>query len=518
MVTHARKSRGKRSFELPRQFWVDLKPQIDCFLSHRESEVGGFATKYLRSEIFSKLNDPSSGSSPSERKTAAIDKWLAAESRNSSTNYRLMWNKCSIAGVSSESVLRHAARFIRGLIGDEPDIEWNFHSTNGASTRVRRGEVASALKFEGKAHSTERAIRHWQSAIEGTLLSDFPGLACPEIVEGSVLFTVPKNATIDRVACKEPEVNQWLQRAVGISIRNSLRRVGIDLLDQSRNQRLAREGSLTGELATIDLSSASDLISRTLVNRLLPVSWYVLLDDIRVHHVRLPSGEQHECEMFSSMGNGFTFELETLIFWALASAVQYCFHIRGPVAVYGDDIIVGCRTARLLRHFFAFFGFKVNAKKSFWTGKFRESCGGHYFNGKDVTPFYVRKPIVHTVDLIQFLNQFREWSVRTAPYAGYGIDYPFWRDLSTRVDKRFHGGRSTERTDSLVSPCKPRMVLVRSHEEVRRPELGSLLLWYSSAEHSPEVEVRPVKHFGFVIRRNRTWDLGVPLFCEEFAE
>jgi hypothetical protein len=78
--------------------------------------------------------------------------------------------------------------------------------------------------------------------------------------ESSVYFTVPKNSTIDRSACKEPEVNMILQRALSKHIRESLKRVGIDLRDQGVNQRLARDALKLG-LATVDLSAASDSIT-----------------------------------------------------------------------------------------------------------------------------------------------------------------------------------------------------------------------------------------------------------------
>jgi hypothetical protein len=118
-----------------------------------------------------------------------------------------------------------------------------------------------------------------------------------------VLFTVPKSSEIDRVACKEPEVNMFMQRSVGAHIRRRLRRVGVDLNDQTVNQHLAKIAVDQG-LATIDLSAASDSITEQLVVNWLPPEWFLLLNRLRVHNVDV-DGTLHPLQMFSSMGNGF---------------------------------------------------------------------------------------------------------------------------------------------------------------------------------------------------------------------
>jgi len=182
--------------------------------------------------------------------------------------------------------------------------------------------------------------------------------------EESVLFTVPKKTEIDRVACKEPEGNMLLQRSLGEVIRSKLRRYGIDLNDQSRNQRLA-QSALKDGLATIDLSSASDLISRQLVFNLLPFDWWSILDDLRVKSTLLPSGEKHSLEMFSSMGNGYTFELESLLFLCLMLAsreAEGCLNTR--LSIFGDDMICHPKVADTLIPLLTVSGFTINKEKN----------------------------------------------------------------------------------------------------------------------------------------------------------
>jgi hypothetical protein len=62
----------------------------------------------------------------------------------------------------------------------------------------------------------------------------------------------------------------------------------------------------------------------------------------------------------------------------------------GQVAVYGDDIIVPVDSRELLVEALEVLDFKVNAQKSYWTGKFRESCGVDAYCGENITPAYWR--------------------------------------------------------------------------------------------------------------------------------
>ena len=99
-------------------------------------------------------------------------------------------------------------------------------------------------------------------------------------------------------------------------------------------------------------------------------------------------------EQFSSMGNGFTFPLETLLFYSLARAVLKYMHASAEewdmLSVYGDDITLPSRCFSLLTEVFTECGFLVNSRKSFSDGPFRESCGADYLRSIDIRPFYVR--------------------------------------------------------------------------------------------------------------------------------
>jgi hypothetical protein len=224
--------------------------------------------------------------------------------------------------------------------------------------------------------------------------------------ESNRITFVPKDARSLRTIAIEPALNVCLQLGVHSYIASRLKEFGNDIEDQSRNQKLALRGSLMplgDSVSTLDLSQASDSLSTELVKWLLPWDWFLFLDDIRCH-TGVIKGE-HVCyEKFSSMGNGFTFSLETLIFWSLCEAVRSL--TGGAVSsCYGDDIIIEDNGALLLLEVLRFSGFKVNPEKSFVCGPFRESCGADWYCGLRVTPQYIRTVTLRCTDVYNFLNR-----------------------------------------------------------------------------------------------------------------
>lgn len=147
---------------------------------------------------------------------------------------------------------------------------------------------------------------------------------------------------------------------------------------------LARMGSLDGSIATIDLSSASDTVARELVRLILPTDWLLLLESLRAP-ITYVDDRPVFLEKFSSMGNGFTFELETIIFRTLIATLGI------PGMVFGDDIIVPSEHYKMVFDALSYFGFIPNMKKTFGEGPFRESCGGDYYQGEAVRPFYLEE-------------------------------------------------------------------------------------------------------------------------------
>jgi hypothetical protein len=215
---------------------------------------------------------------------------------------------------------------------------------------------------------------------------------------------VPKTLKTPRVIAMEPTCMQYMQQAVLMAFLRHFYRdnflskvIGFD--DQEPNQLLARQGSIDNRTATLDMSDASDRVSNQLVRAMLS-RWPFLsaaVDSTRSRRAVLPgNGEEIRLAKFASMGSALCFPFEamvftTLIFLGIQRSLNTSLNRKtiksfsDSVRVYGDDLIVPVdhvlSVVRTLEHF----GAQVGADKSFWTGRFRESCGREYFNGNDVS-------------------------------------------------------------------------------------------------------------------------------------
>jgi len=279
------------------------------------------------------------------------------------------------------------------------------------------------------------------------------------LIKGSRLSTVQKNEDTDRTIAIEPSGNMAMQLAAGSYLEGALRTIGLDIrFQQEKNKSLAERGSRENSLATVDLKSASDMISMDLVRLLLPPDWYELLVRLRSQVIEV-EGEWIEMNMMSTMGNGFTFPLMTLILVSLIYA--YRSLKGGPTlfidwthtAVFGDDIIVPSHEYERLCEVLDGAGLIVNHDKSYSVGHFRESCGGDFHKGVDITPFYV-KTLADDSSIYVAINQTIDWCVRhnvwlfdTVKYLMSLLDgkmylIPEWHDpsegvLTSQVNRRF---------------------------------------------------------------------------------
>lgn len=386
-------------------------------------EPDQFAVAYLFDELLSKLRLGKSGEVTAR---AATKRFSEAEEMCRETNLRLRSiSRFSTSEDADNSLLECARQKIESLLGpvDLDEVASGMSWGPGASTRIRRRNSAAAYKYSGRPESTIgnailanaaiAAFPLWQESLEFQ-----EGSGYCNIVVGNRVVTVPKNYKTDRIIAIEPDMNIYVQKGIGAVLRNRLRLVGQNLDDQERNRRLALKGSCDGSFATIDLSMASDTISYELVRQLLPADWFTILEQCRspVGVFTFGDGQNERTvryQKFSSMGNGYTFELESLIFWALGRAVIDLVQPKERhLSVYGDDIIISPECVDRLVELFDFVGFRTNQKKTFSSGPFRESCGGHYHSGYDVTPFYIREIPTRLTDLFLLHNNLFRWLSR----------------------------------------------------------------------------------------------------------
>jgi hypothetical protein len=253
-----------------------------------------------------------------------------------------------------------------------------------------------------------------------------------EVVAGNRLSFVPKNRDTSRSICTEPSLNMFFQLGLGAILENRLRQFfGIDFeRQQELNRELARLGSLdykvnrdpsSDGLVTIDLSSASDSLSLKMLDEVMPPQVMKWLRLFRSNSTTLPNGREVELNMVSTMGNGFTFPLQTILFSCVVLAASRVCGIKqirphypdrlGTYGVFGDDIICGKFISHHVIRLLSILGFQVNSEKSFLKGPFRESCGGDYFYGHPVRGVYI-KTLKQPHSRYAVINQLNLWSAR----------------------------------------------------------------------------------------------------------
>lgn len=221
---------------------------------------------------------------------------------------------------------------------------------------------------------------------------------------------VPKTMKTPRIIAIEPTAMQYAQQAVlrlfRRLIKDSFLNEFIGMDDQTPNQRAAKRGSLHGDLATLDLSEASDRVSLETVQTLLSRHrhFHDAVMSCRSTHARLPSGDIVSLAKFASMGSALCFPMEAAVFLVVVflGIEQDLGHrlskkdvksYLGRVRIFGDDIVVPVDHVHSVIRSLESFGLKVNEHKSFWNGKFRESCGKEYYDGSDVSIVRCRRTI-----------------------------------------------------------------------------------------------------------------------------
>jgi hypothetical protein len=349
-----------------------------------------------------------------DRKKDAEELFTSCESQCYRTNERLsplIYGAHALGDEGVADFVSTARKYIRSILGSPSDeLEGRF---GPGSTYGDRGFLTTVPdKMSSRPTLTASAMGFlfpWSSTAWATACAN-DGRA-PLFVPGNRFTTVPKDSTKFRGIAIEPSINLFYQLGVGRLIRRKLSKSGINLKDgQDIHRRVACEASKRGHMSTLDLSNASDTICKNLVRLLLPHVWFDLLDSLRSPTTEI-NGKRVRLEKFSSMGNGFTFELETLIFLGICCAcMESCaipVSIGTNVLVYGDDIIVPTECSSVVISALRYFGMTTNESKSFVEGPFRESCGGDFFDGVDVRPYFLKEFPREPQDYIAMANGLR---------------------------------------------------------------------------------------------------------------
>lgn len=350
-----------------------------------------------------------------DRRKAAEASFLECEEKCLATNTAISLIRATPLGSlesAMHAIVQRGKRWLGRVLGPLPDaLPWRYGP--GTTFELEESYFSTLMDKLSTAHAVTPACKDlFHFAVDGSLWSRIrqeKRLSLTSDARGNRFTTVPKDGKTDRGICIEPGGNLYIQLGIGGYLKERLGGIGLYVWrarkssphpqnglqlvpprpdGQEVNRRYAREGSIDDSWATIDLSSASDTVSKELVRWILPPAWLELMECTRSTHTRF-HGQWHHLHKFSSMGNGFTFELETLVFAALIHGTTGLSPGR-DFFVYGDDIVVPKAWANDTKAVLSAFGFHPNPRKSFSAGPFRESCGGEYFCGLDVNPLRVR--------------------------------------------------------------------------------------------------------------------------------
>lgn len=380
-----------------------------------------------------------------DRVKTATDKWWDAERQNYWTNQRLLSYVpqrypgfrpgLPEADVAVSAFLQSVRKVIEEWVGHAPPPLCEGRFGPGATISDRGRLVTVPDKITSTPTLTPNALWYlpqWSATMWAR--DALKHGRQPSFVRGNRFATVPKTALTDRCIGVEPSINVFYQLGLGRSLRLRLRNVtGWDLDSaQDLHRRIAREASVSREFATLDLSNASDTVCKNLVRVLMPPSWVSQLEALRSPTTEV-EGRTVVLEKFSSMGNGFTFELETILFAAICSCVLKETGLgEGKLGkdlfVFGDDIICPDGAVRAVTAALNFCGFTVNDSKSF-SGDvpFRESCGGDFYMGESVRPFFVKEEPNALAQKFALVNGIRKAFSRGSPFEMGGSQLRAWR-------------------------------------------------------------------------------------------
>jgi len=270
------------------------------------------------------------------------------------------------------------------------------HGSGATACRTTNYEKWEKLRYYPKLDSVYSYSDYFFYSVTH-LVDEYDKLVeAKESVPMARVCLVPKDSRGPRIISCEPAELMYIQQGLMLKLyeileNHNMTKGCINFADQGVNRELAHSSSITGEMATLDLTDASDRVSLNLVRVLFPENWVEALESCRSESTKLPDGRIVKLNKFAPMGSACCFPVEAMVFWAIACACIQSARLKHSCYVYGDDIIVPAGLADIVMEGLESVGLKVNVNKSFKEGNFRESCGGDYHNGYDVTPVRIRK-------------------------------------------------------------------------------------------------------------------------------
>lgn len=329
---------------------------------------------------------------------------LTSDERELRTNQKFIQDQVRIGltkpmTIRSHMVVQEARKIIKSVLGTYNDED--LHRLCTFSRNAVKGVSYRDVYLDKKIYpgspvtGTPAEIEWFDNLIAGdpilarSLCDEASGRPNYVSVSHLAQVNVPKTAIINRPVRPNTLIGTFRSIGLGRLIAEKLKVLKINISTQQyEHQRLAKQGSRSLHNATMDLSSASDSFTPSLINRLLPREWYHAIKLGRTPYFTLGKANPNASysPSFMAMGIGYTFPLMTLCFQAILLAIQKFLKIHGDISVFGDDLIFPSRMYHYVIQIFSDLGFKVNEDKTFVFEPFRESCGGDYYDEVDVRP------------------------------------------------------------------------------------------------------------------------------------
>ena len=342
------------------------------------------------------------------------------------------------------------------------------------------------------------------------------------------VISVPKTQKTPRIIAIEPSYVQYVQQGILERITQHTRSSFLNELigsdSQEPNQLMAQKGSSDGSLATLDLSEASDRVSLGLVEALMqnhPLSREAVLA-CRSRSAKVPGNGIIPLSKFASMGSALCFPYEamvflTIIFLAIERERGYRFTKKselidfiGRVRVYGDDIIIPVDYVYTVIALLEHFGARVGRSKSFWIGRFRESCGKEYFDGHDVSIIKLRQLIPSSrqhvsgvISLVEFRNlMYHQGNWFLVKWLDHRIKkiLPYFPNVSPEspvLGRNSFLGYSQERIcENLHAPLVKGYVISATSPKDHLSDYGALLKYFLKRGVEPTFDGRHLERAG----------------------
>lgn len=267
-------------------------------------------------------------------------------------------------------------QWVHDLLGQAPSWD-EIQGFSGSGATADRRNASSRWVFDSRPISIPAAFYSYNPHDDVHYHSD--------IISTARASAVPKNRKGARIVASEPSASMYAQLGVMDAMDKRLRLLGVRVPLHNADIHRAFMIRNWRELATLDLSDASDYISVDAANYLLPADWADLCNACRSQAVRLPDGTVHRLATYAPMGNGFCFRLLSIVCAGILAVT-----CRKRWSDFGDDMICHRAEVPFVKMGLDAAGLVLNEAKSCYSD-YLETCGIEIYKGYNITPFKIKK-------------------------------------------------------------------------------------------------------------------------------